>query len=115
MRFIVKTILICTLATIFVASLAGCGSKANTAKPGEKIKVMTTIYPVYEFARQVGGDKVDVTMLVPPGVEPHDWEPTAKEIILLKSAKLFLYQGAGFENLDKILNKQTLGRPWPWP
>jgi zinc transport system substrate-binding protein len=109
MRFTVKTILICILAAILVVALAGCGSRTNTAKPGEKLKVMTTIYPVYEFTRQVGGDKVDVTMLVPPGVEPHDWEPTAKEIILLKSAKLFLYQGAGFENLDKILSSQTLG------
>jgi len=109
MRFSSKTVLILMIAVIFTATLAGCGSKANIARPSEKIKVVTTIYPVYEFTRQVGGDKVAVTMMVPPGVEPHDWEPTAKEIIMLKSAKLFLYQGAGFESLGKIITKEILG------
>lgn len=109
MRLNGRTMLILMVAVIFMITLAGCGSRANTAKPGEKLKVMTTIYPVYEFTRQVGGDKVEVTMLVPPGAEPHDWEPTSKDIILLKTAKLFLYQGTGFENLDKILTKETLG------
>lgn len=97
-----------TLIVLFVVALAGCG-KTSVTKPSDKLKVITSIYPVYEFTRLVGGDKVDVTMLVPPGVEPHDWEPTPKEIMLVKSAKLFLYQGAGMENIDKLLTPATLG------
>ena len=63
----------------------------------EKIKVVATVYPVYDFAHIIGGDKVDLSLLVPPGAKPHDWEPTAKDIATLKSAKVVLYQGNGLE------------------
>ncbi len=93
----------------------GCGG--NTAKPGmpetKKIKVVTTMYPVYEFVKQVGGDKVDVVMLIPPGAEPHDWEPTAKDIIQIKDAKIFAYHGANFEPIEKLLTKDVLGNALP--
>jgi zinc transport system substrate-binding protein len=97
---------------LFVLFLVvGCGS--NTVKPAgletKKIKVVTTMYPVYEFVKQVGGDKVDVVMLIPPGAEPHDWEPTAKDIIQIKDAKIFAYQGADFEPVKKLLTKDVLG------
>lgn len=108
---IARAILAASLALILAASLAGCGAKTGTPvpAPAAKLKVVASVYPVYEFARQVGGDKIDLTLLVPPGAEPHDWEPTAKEIVAIKAAKLFLYHGAGFENLDKILTPETLG------
>lgn len=106
----IKTLLVYTLLFIFVLSLSGCSTRSNSPQGNaEKIKVMTTIYPVYEFASRVGGDKIDVSMLVPPGVEPHDWEPTAQDIIKVKSAKLFLYHGTGLEPIDKILNKDVIG------
>ncbi|MBP2646345.1 MAG: ABC-type metal ion transporter, periplasmic subunit [Firmicutes bacterium] len=100
-------ILLCviTLAVLFT----GCASKTSLTSPGEKIKVVASIYPVYEFTKVVGGDKIDVRLLVPQGAEPHDWEPTAAEIIKIKSAQIFFYHGAGMENLDKILNPATLG------
>ena len=97
---------------VVAIAFAGCGSKtdggtASVAK--EKVKIVATIYPVYEFARQVGGDKVEVTMLIPPGAEPHDWEPTAKDLVKIRSAKLLLYNGAGFEPVDKLLKQEVLG------
>lgn len=102
----------CLLVLLLVV---GCGS--NAAKPAEpevkKIKVVTTMYPVYEFVKQVGGDKVDVVMLIPPGAEPHDWEPTAKDIIQIKSAKIFAYHGADFEPVEKLLHKDVLGDALP--
>ena len=91
---------------------AGCGGKPNSETASvakEKVKIVATIYPVYEFTRQVGGDKVEVTMLIPPGAEPHDWEPTAKDLVKIRSAKLFLYNGAGFEPVDKLLKQEVLG------
>lgn len=95
---------------IFTFSLTGC---SNQSKPiqssANKIKVVTTIYPIYEFARQVGGDKVQVELLVAPGAEPHDWEPTAQDVVKVKSAKLFIYHGAGLEPVDKLLTKDVLG------
>jgi zinc transport system substrate-binding protein len=103
--------LIAALAALFLILQAGCGAKTTTPAPAPaaKLKVVASVYPVYEFARQVGGDKIDLAILVPPGAEPHDWEPSAKEIIAIKAAKLFLYHGAGLENLAKILTPETLG------
>lgn len=98
------------LLVCLVFSLAGCGSQTTkTNSDGEKMKVVTTIYPVYEFVRQVGGDKVEVTMLLKPGVEPHDWEPTARELAEIKKAKVFFYHGAGLEPVDRLLTKEVLG------
>ncbi|MDR3563119.1 MAG: metal ABC transporter substrate-binding protein [Negativicutes bacterium] len=109
MRFNRITSVVILLLILLATFSAGCGNRTNTASSGGKLKVMTSVYPVYEFTRQVGGDKVDVTLLVPAGAEPHDWEPTAKEILLIRSAKLFLYHGAGFENIDKLLTNDALG------
>ena len=68
------------------------------------IVVMTSFYPLYEFTKQVGGDHVNVSLLVPKGVEPHDWEPTIKDIQKIESANAVIINGGGFENwVDDIL------------
>ena len=104
-----KVIFLMAFFSLCCFIVSGCGNIASNAPTGGKLKVITSVYPVYDFTRRIGGDKVDVTILVPPGVEPHDWEPTAKEILQIKSAKLFLYHGAGLENLGKLINQETLG------
>src|SRR5919199_6464696 len=65
----------------------------NTAK----IKVVASFYPVYEFVKKVGGDKVDTYMLVPIGTEPHDFDPTIQQIQSIESASILVYNGAGME------------------
>lgn len=104
-------LLVAVLAAMLTVVLAGCGgSQPNSAKQsGDKIKVITTAYPVYEFVRQVGGDKIEAVMLIPPGAEPHDWEPTPKQLAQIRSAKLFLYHGAGLEPSEKLLAKDVIG------
>jgi zinc transport system substrate-binding protein len=68
-----------------------------------KVRVTASFYPVAEFARQVGGDKVDVSTLVKPGVEPHDYDPTPQDLKGLYSSRLFVYNGAGLEKwLDRV-------------
>lgn len=105
-----KTIGIYMVLMALLLTLAGCGNKSNaTQGNGERLKVMTTIYPVYEFTSKVGGDKIDVSMLVSPGVEPHDWEPTAQDLVKVRSAKLFIYHGTGLEPIEKFLNKDVMG------
>jgi zinc transport system substrate-binding protein len=69
----------------------------------EKIRVLTSFYPLAEFAQQVGLDKVAVQNLTPPGVEPHDFEPTPQDLIALQKSQVFIYNGAGLELwLDKL-------------
>ncbi|GMA97542.1 metal ABC transporter substrate-binding protein [Pelosinus sp. IPA-1] len=105
---------IALILLVAVLSMAGCGGMKSAAPEGaQKIKVVATMYPVYEFVKQVGGDKVDVVMLIPPGAEPHDWEPTAKDIIQIKDAKIFAYHGIGFEPVEKLLKKDVLGNAIP--
>lgn len=73
------------------ALLSGCAS--NTASSDGKLNVVTSFYPMYEFTKQVAGDHANVIALIPPGAEPHDWEPSAKDMKQLKDANVFVYNG----------------------
>ncbi|URJ45698.1 metal ABC transporter substrate-binding protein [Paenibacillus polymyxa] len=85
--------------------LSGCGAKSdntatnasqtepNTAQTADKLNVVTTFYPMYEFTKQVAGDHANVTALIPAGAEPHDWEPSAKDMAQVKDADVFVYNG----------------------
>jgi zinc transport system substrate-binding protein len=84
-RFIV---LIC----LCLVSVAGCSQgKSPSGVTTSKIQVVTTLFPIYDMARAVGGDKADVRLLVPPGVEPHNFEPRPDDIITINKASLFIY------------------------
>jgi zinc transport system substrate-binding protein len=74
----------------------------NSTTSQSKIKIVATFYPIYEFVKKVGGDKVDVSTLVPIGVEPHDFDPTIQQIQNAESADMVIYNGAG---LEKWINK----------
>jgi zinc transport system substrate-binding protein len=63
-----------------------------------KLQTISSFYPLYEFAQQVGQDKVNVQLLVPEGVEPHDWEPTIQDVQLMQKSNLIIINGFGFEN-----------------
>ena len=65
--------------------------------PSGQLLVVASIYPLYEFARQVAGSSAQVVSLVPTGVEPHDWEPSPQDLTRIRDARLFIYNGAGLE------------------
>ncbi len=68
-----------------------------------KVVAITSFFPLYEFTKEIGREKVDVTLLVPSGVEPHDWEPTIKDLQLMQQADVIIINGIGFENwIDNI-------------
>ena len=94
------------LAVLFSFSLlAGCTGTTAGAASSDKLSVITSFYPMYDFACKVGGDKVSVTNLTPSGVEPHDWEPASSDMIMLEKADVFIYNGAGFEHwVDSVLS-----------
>ena len=69
----------------------------------QKVVAITSFFPLYEFTKEIGREKVDVTLLVPSGVEPHDWEPTIKDLQLMQQADVIIINGIGFENwIDNI-------------
>ena len=68
-----------------------------------KLQVVSSFYTIHEFAQNVGQEKIDVTLLVPIGVEPHDWEPTIKDVLIIQNSDLIIINGIGFENwVDKL-------------
>ena len=74
-----------------------------------KIQVVATIFPNYDFAKKIGGDKADVTLLLASGVESHTYEPSPKDMIKIEESDIFIYTGDEFEAwakniLDSITN-----------
>ena len=69
----------------------------SLASSAENISVITTIFPLSEFAQTVGGDRVKVDQLIPPGAEAHTWEPKPSDIVKLSGADVFIYTGAEME------------------
>lgn len=57
----------------------------------EKIKIVASLFPHYDFAKTIGGDYVDVSLILPPGIESHSFEPTPREIVTIMDADLFIY------------------------
>lgn len=72
-------------------------SKSETVSNSEKISIVTSFYPLYEFSKNVGGDKVNAVNLTPGGVDAHDFEPKSQDTLLINKSNLFVFLGAGFD------------------
>ena len=90
MRF--RKIIAVIAAAALGVSLCGCTSPEKSESSG-KLKVIATIFPAYDFARQVFGDTADVKMLLKPGQESHSYDPSAKDIVEISGCDLFVYNG----------------------
>jgi len=92
------------MAVALSVCLFGCASPSIQTK-SDRLQVISTIFPSYDFARQVCGDAADVTMLLPPGAESHTYEPTAQDIIRIQDCDLFIYTGGESDTwVDDILS-----------
>ena len=98
-----KIFLLFTVLAIVIASVfSGCGQKENQASG---VKIVSTIFPQYDFARAITGDKGSLKMLIPPGGEAHTYEPTPQDIISIQEADVFLYIGGESDAwVDNILD-----------
>ena len=79
------------LMTAFLALVLitpGCNRKEQR---NDKLQVVTTLFPLYDFAKRIGGDKAQVSLLLPPGVEPHSFEPRPENVVRVNRADLFIY------------------------
>jgi len=101
------------LSILVVIALAAllCGCISPEELPSGKINVVTTIAPQKELIKSVGKDLVNITVLVPPGAEPHTFEPTPSQMRAVADADLYIMNGAGLEFwMDRLLqvNKKML-------
>jgi ABC-type metal ion transport system, periplasmic component/surface adhesin len=81
------------------------GNGGGGRSDGGRLGVVTSFYPLFFLASEIGGDRVNVANLVPAGVEPHDWTPKSRDLARISQADLFLHTGAGFEAwTDELLD-----------
>ena len=106
-----KRIIATMLALSLLASLTACGGSggsstsaasssfvsSSAAGNGEKLNVSVSFNAMKEFAEAVGKDKVEVSTIIPDGMEPHDFEPKAQDLVALSGADVFIYNGLGME------------------
>ena len=87
------------LMVVFLAAvlLQSCAAGNTPKVAGQKISVVTTFYPLQYLAQRIGGENVNVATLTPAGAEPHDWEPSPADIVSIRRADLFVYNGSSFE------------------
>ncbi|MFC4802020.1 metal ABC transporter substrate-binding protein [Neobacillus sp. GCM10023253] len=87
---------------IFLIMASGCSNTASTkseknTEGSNKLQIVTTFYPMYYFTQKVAGSSANVELLIPSGVEPHDWEPTVKDMAKIQDADVFIYNSHYFE------------------
>jgi zinc transport system substrate-binding protein len=74
------------------------------------VSVVTTIFPPYDFVREIGGGRVNLTMLLPPGSESHSFEPSPRDIISIQNSDVFIYNGGDSDAwVDRILASMDRG------
>lgn len=98
-----KTINLILLIFIIFTILIGCKNN-NVQQDDGKLSIITTVFPGYDFTRQIVGENANVTMLIKPGAETHSFDPTPQDIKKIQNADLFIYTGG--ENdvwIDDIL------------
>lgn len=90
---------ICFLCVILMtaAGMSGCGKQADEdsreAEEASGLSVVTTIFPPYDFVREIAGDHAEIKMLLKPGEESHSYEPTPQDIIAIRNCDIFIYVG----------------------
>ena len=98
-----KTVFLVFLLAVVCLTLS-CQKDEEKIKKDNRLKVITTLFPSYDFARNIGRDKVDASLLLPPGVEAHSFEPKPGDMMKLNRADIFIYTNKYMEPwVQKIL------------
>jgi zinc transport system substrate-binding protein len=93
-----KRALLFILFTLVVSIVVSSCTRQEEKKPEMKrLVVVATLFPLYDFAKNVAGERAEVTLLLPPGAEPHGFEPKPADIVRLNKADVFLYTSPDME------------------
>ncbi len=105
-----KRILSLLLLAALALSLCACGADNTEPESGDAaLSIVTTVFPAFDFARQIAGERAQVTLLVPPGAEAHSFEPTARDILRIQSCSLFFCNGGESEAwVEELLEDQDV-------
>lgn len=98
----IKILSVIITAALIFCMLAGCGGEEY--KDSGRVSIVATVFPQYDFARRIAGDRAEITLLLKPGMEGHSYEPAPKDIIKISHCDLFLNVGGESESwLDSVL------------
>ncbi|GHU68131.1 hypothetical protein AGMMS49983_20340 [Clostridia bacterium] len=122
MKRLFSIVLIIFMALVPAALMAGCAHEGHPMSGGNlagdsgentdgKISIVATIFPPYDFAREIAGDKAKVSMLLPPASESHSYEPTPQDIIQIQNCDVFIYVGGESDEwINEILASMDAGK-----
>ena len=96
---------IALLLLLLISFLLSCQPAKESNREDQKLRVIATIFPIYDFARNIGGDKIKVTMLLPPGTDAHHYELKPEDIVKVSKTDIFLFTNFEMEQWAyKIIN-----------
>ena len=90
----IMSLLLC-LAIVF--GFTGCSEGEQNEEKSEKLSIVCTLFPQYDFTRQIVGDKAEVTLLLTPGTDSHSYDPSPVDMVKINESDLFIYTGAVME------------------
>lgn len=100
-----RILLICLSALILVTAASGCSAKSDK---GNKLNIVTTIFPIYDWTKEIAGGKADVNPLVDDGVDMHSFQPSAEDIVKISSCDVFIYVGGESDSwVDDALKEKV--------
>ena len=106
-----KIVIVTAIIILIIGIVIGVTVKPKNNKNKDKLNIVVTTFSTYDFAKQIVGDKADVTFLLGPGVDSHSYEPSAKDLIKIKNADAFIYIGGELEQwVDKVLETDTINK-----
>ncbi len=109
-KLLCLSLILCLL--LMTALPAVCEQPSAPPDATRPLQIVTLIFPAYDFARQVAGERAQVTMLLPPGTDSHSYEPSPREIQTIQQADLFIYTGGESDSwIDRIL--ESMGEDAP--
>lgn len=102
--------LLILFSLILTLLLSSCGADVQNSDNSDKAVVYTSFNAMYQITKEIAGDKADVECLMPSGAEPHDWEPSAGDIVKLQKADIFVYSSDDMETwVSNVLNSAKSG------
>jgi zinc transport system substrate-binding protein len=98
-----KCFLIIIILALVTGGCTGSNKAVKTIPETSLLEVYTTVYPIYDFTKKIGGPKVKVSSIVPTGASPHNFEPSTRLLADLSKAQIIIFNGAGLEPyMDKM-------------
>lgn len=82
---------------VFITACSNNEPQTSSGSEDAHLSIVTSFYPIYYLTKEIGGEHVKVTNLIPAGIEPHDWSPKSKDLLTASQADLLLYHGVGLE------------------